>query len=127
MRKTIMQVLNSADTKMKWHQMGAVDLNPVKPFGIYRLSGSVPGITSRGKSRMCNIELWVHDTPGSYGRIDATLNLLERTFDAVSHASADPGENIAEATWLSRSVDLNDDGFKTICKMTSYQLIGRGQ
>lgn len=126
MRTTVHTLLKEAVPTLKWHQMGSVDEQPVKPFGIYRMSGDVPGITARGKSRIVNLEIWVHDTPGSYLRIDATLRALEEKFDGVAHRSAALGENIAEARWLSRSPDLNDDGFKTICKMTSYQLIGRG-
>jgi len=126
MRKTINALLDSAGTGLTWHQMGSIDEIPAKPFGIYRMSGDVPGVVSRGGPRILNVEFWVHDTPGSYLRIDGMLKALELKLDAVQHFSAAPGENIAEATWLSRSPDLNDDGFKTICKMTSYQLIGRG-
>lgn len=126
MRRTLHSLLATAAPGMTWYQMGSIDDTPKKPFGVYRFSGDAPGITARGKSRVANVEIWVHDNPGSYLGIDGTLKAVEEKLDAVQHASSAEGEHIAEARFISRSPDLNDDGFRTICKMTSYQLIGRG-
>lgn len=132
MRKTIMSLIAGSPATAvipidRWYSAGGVDKNPVKPFGIYRLSGSGPGVTSRNPSREVRLELWVHDVPGSYLQIDGALGMLESTFNAVEHASAAAGESISQASFDSRSPDLDDQGFGTICKSTIYTLIGKGQ
>lgn len=131
MRKTIMSILNdptlTALVPGGWHQQGSLDAAPDRVFGTYRLRGSVQSVTSRSLSREVGLEVWVHDDPGSYLRIDNILKELERILKAVVHASAAEGESISQTKFESRSPDLNDDGLRTICKMTSFTLIGKGQ
>lgn len=133
MRKTILQVIAANPDVVaevpadRWYQAGSVAENPVKPFGIYRLSSTGPGVTRRSPSREVRLEMWIHDEPGSYLRIDRLLSALERTFEAVVHASAAEGESISQAHFDSRSPDLNDSGFGSICKATIYTLTGKGQ
>jgi hypothetical protein len=131
MRKTIMSLLNeptlTALVPGGWHQQGSLDIAPERVFGTYRLRGSTQSVTSRSPSREVGLEVWVHDDPGSYLRIDDILKELERILDGVVHVSAAAGESISQTKFESRSPDLNDDGLRTICKMTSYTLIGKGQ
>jgi hypothetical protein len=130
MRKTIYSLIKDIDPAIpadRWHQLGSVDETPEKPFGVYRLSGTAPGVTRRSKSRVVRLEVWVHDTPGSYTRIDGVLNAVENVFDAVTHASAAEGESISQIDFDARSPDLDDTGFRTICKMSSFTVIGKGQ
>lgn len=133
MRKTIMQIIASNPAVIaeipitNWHQASDVDDTPAKPFGVYRISGSGPTLTRRSKSKEVRVELWVHDVPGSYLRIDKLLNELETTFDAVVHASAAEGESISQMAYDSRSPDLDDSGFGTICKAVIFTAIGKGQ
>lgn len=133
MRKTIMQIIASDATVMQeipienWHQASGVETAPAKPFGIYRLSGTGPGVTRRNASKEVRLELWIHDVPGSYLRIDKLLGSLESTFNAVVHASAEEGESISQAAYDSRSPDLQDTGFNSICKASIFTLIGKGQ
>lgn len=130
MRKTIFSLIKGVSPDIpaeRWFQMGAIDETPEKPFGVYRLSQSVPGVTRRSKSRSVSLEVWVHDTPGSYTRIDGVLDAVENTLEAVVHASSAEGESISQVDWQSRSPDLDDTGFRTICKMSSFTLIGKGQ
>lgn len=129
MRATITSLLQLAGTEVppdRVFQTGSVDTNPVTPFIVYRQSGHFPGVTKRSKVRQQSLEIWVHDEPGDYSRIDGILNRIEQTFDAVVHASAAEGESIGSADFESRSPDLDDDGFGTICKMTNYTITGRG-
>lgn len=129
MRATITSLLQQATADIpaeRWFQMGSVDENPPTPFGLYRLSGTFPGVTKRSKVKSVSVEIWVHDEPGDYSRIEGILKQIEDTFDSVVHASAAEGESIGSANFESRSPDLNDDGFKTICKMTNYTIVGRG-
>jgi hypothetical protein len=133
MRKTIMQIIGSNAEVLEaipldnWHQASDIDTTPVKPFGVYRLSGTGPGVTRSSPSKEVRLELWIHDVPGSYLRIDKLLSSLESTFNAVVHASAAEGESISQTAYESRSPDLDDSGFGSICKATIYTLIGKGQ
>lgn len=129
MRATITSLLQLAQQEVpveRIFQAGSVDEKPQTPFIVYRLSGDFPGVTRRSKTRRTSAEIWVHDKPGDYSGIDGILKQIEDTFDSVVHASAAEGESIGSADFESRSPDLNDDGFNTICKMTNYSLIGRG-
>jgi hypothetical protein len=133
MRKTIMKLIEltpavtSEIPLTRWHQLSDITETPQKPFGVYRLSGTGPGVTRNSKSRETRLELWIHDEPGSYLRIDRLLSALESTLDGVVHASAAQGESISQAAFDSRSPDLDDSGFGSICKATIYTLIGKGQ
>lgn len=133
MRKTIFKVLSENTPEElpieRWYQLGSIgDVPPARPFGIYRLSSTLPGLTTRSRAgRTPRLEIWVHDDPGSYVRIDGILSSLEDAFTAVSNLSAAEGESIAQADFESRSPDLNDTGFRTICKMSSFKLVGKGQ
>lgn len=129
MRATITSLLELAQREVpieRIFQAGSVDEKPQTPFIIYRMSGDFPTVTRRSKARRTSCEIWVHDKPGDYSGIDGILKQIEATFDSVVHASAAEGEGISTADFESRSPDLNDDGFGTICKMTNYSLIGRG-
>lgn len=133
MRKTIVQIIGTnADVLAEiplenWHQASDIDAAPAKPFGVYRLSGTGPSVTRRSESKEVRLELWIHDVPGSYLRIDKLLSSLESTFNAVVHASAEEGESISQAAYDSRSPDLQDTGFNSICKASIFTLIGKGQ
>jgi hypothetical protein len=133
MRKTIMKLIEltpavTAEIPLdRWFQASSVQENPEKPFGVYRLAGTGPGVTRRSGSREVRLELWIHDEPGSYLRIDRLLTALESTLDAVVHASAAEGESISQTAFDSRSPDLDDSGFGSITKATIYTLIGKGQ
>lgn len=133
MRKTIMQLIAGTPNVIeeipldRWYQADSIKETPEKPFGIYRLSSTGPGVTRNSPSREVRLEVWIHDEPGSYLRIDRLLTAVENTFKAVIHASAAEGESISQAAFDSRSPDLNDSGFGSICKATVYTLIGKGQ
>lgn len=133
MRKTIMQIIGTAPEVIaeiplsNWHQSSSIKETPAKPFGVYRLSGTGPSTTRRSPVKEVRLELWIHDEPGSYLRIDRLLGKLESTFNAVMHASAAEGESISQTAFDSRSPDLDDQGFGTICKSSVFTLIGKGQ
>lgn len=133
MRKTILQVIASnpivtGEIPMdNWHVPSTLKTSPARPFGTYRLAGSGMGVTRRSASKEVRLEIWVHDNPGSYLRIDRLLTELEKTFGDVTHVSAAEGESISQAAYDSRSPDLDDQGFGTICKSVVFTLIGKGQ
>lgn len=108
-------------------QLSSLDEAPEKPFIVYRLTGSGTGVTRRSPSKPVRLEVWVHDVPGSYTRIDDVLRAVEDKFKTVQHASSRAGESISQIDFDTRSPDLDDSGFRTICRMSSFTLIGKGQ
>ena len=130
MRTTVYNLLRGVSADIpdeRIYQMGSVDETPLKPFMVYRLSGSGTGVVSASKSKAVRLEVWVHDTPGSYTRIDDTLRDVENKLGSTLHASFREGESIAQIDYTGRSPDLDDTGFRSICRMSSFTLIGKGQ
>jgi hypothetical protein len=130
MRTTVYNLLRGVHPDIpdaRIFQMGAVDDTPLKPFMVYRLSGNGRGVTARSASKPVRLEVWVHDEPGSYTRIDDVLRAVETKLNAVVHASSRAGESISQVDFDTRSPDLDDTGFRTICRMSSFTLIGKGQ
>lgn len=128
MRKVLYKLLREAQIVVpaeRIYQFGSVDSEPAKPFIVYRLSGRMANLTSRSARGPVRIEVWVHDVPGSYNLIEKTLDAVEDRFLAVLHEEV--GEDrISQIGYDSRSPDLDDTGFRTICKMSSFTTIGRG-
>ncbi len=130
MRTTVYELLRGVSLDIpdaRIYQMSSVDETPELPFIVYRLSGSGTGVVANHASKPVRLEVWVHDTPGSYTRIDDTLRAVEQKFKAVLHASFRAGESISQIAFDSRSPDLDDTGFRSICRMSSFTLIGKGQ
>ena len=76
MRTTVYNLLKGVsvdipDDRIK--QLSSLDETPEKPFIVYRLSGNGTGVTRRSAVKPIRLEVWVHDTPGSYTRIDDVL------------------------------------------------------
>ncbi|QPX62564.1 tail terminator [Arthrobacter phage Wollypog] len=130
MRTTVYNLLRGVSIDIpdeRIYQMGSIDETPVRPFMVYRLTGGGSGVTANHPSKAVRLEVWVHDQPGSYTRIDDTLRDVEERFADVLHASYREGESISQIAFDSRSPDLDDTGFRTICRMSSFTLIGKGQ
>lgn len=125
MREAIYQLLTELYPGVPVFQKGAVDNNPPKPFIIYNLGGEFRGVTRTSAHRTARAEFWVHDMPGSYKVIEGMLTSIERVFDNAVHVNVGNG-GISQAMWDSRSPDLDDMGFGTICKSTNYTVVGRG-
>lgn len=65
------------------------------------------------------LEVWIHDEPGDYLRIDAILGVVK---DRLHGQVALPGA--VQCRWEGNSGDLADDGYGTIVKTTSFTLVG---
>lgn len=123
MRKAAYKIISSRFPDIPVFAAGAVDENPPKPFIIYKIAGEFKGATRTSQHRTARLEVWVHDNKGSYVLIDGMLDSIERALDLAVHVQA--GESrISQALWESRSPDLDDSGFGTLCKMTSYTIVG---
>jgi len=101
-----------ADTYMA----GTLDQTPAtKPFIAIRLeleSPNSPGLFQ-------DATIWVHDSPGSYARIDDIISDLKSgIIGQISDAGA------IGATWQGNSGDLVDDARGTIVKNVGLRLVG---
>lgn len=128
MRKVLYQLLKESLPEIpaeNIYQFGAISESPGKPFAIYRLSGKMDLITSKSSKGSNRVEVWIHDMPGSYSRIERFLSAVEDNFLAVTHRVVSD-QSISQIGYDSRSPDLYDEGFKTICKMSSFTIVGKG-
>lgn len=97
---------------------GSLDENvPERPFIIVKegtnLRGPFPGVASKQPS------IWAHDDPGSYLLVDEILAAIRTTLEG-------PMEGFGvECRWLSDSMELADEGYKTITRNSNYSLHGR--
>lgn len=84
-----------------------------KPFIVYRVWGSRPELRGddSDKKRREVFQLFVHDEPGDYGKIDDILTRLYELFADVRDQEAGI---ISE--WLEMSEDFRDDDMHTIMR-----------
>lgn len=95
-----------------------------KPFLIIRMGnedrGPFPGV-SRGRC-----VLWAHDEPGDYLAVDQALRAAQR---ALCGDGATEGQVVAAGgvgiRWMGNSEDLTDPDLGTICRNSTYDLLGR--
>lgn len=128
MRKVLYHMIQEAQSVVPAERIfpfGSVDTTPQTPFIVYKLSGRFSNLTSRRATGPVRVEVWVHDTPGSYTRIEEVLDKVEDRFLLALHEEVG-GDRISQIDYDSRSPDLDDTGFRTICKMSSFITIGRG-
>lgn len=85
----------------------------IRPFVVIRLLPRRTGLNGGGKpiAHLQACEVWIHDTPGSYERIDSSLDAL-RTI-ATDHVR-----------WEGDSQDLSDQSWQTITKNSTFTLVG---
>lgn len=128
MRKVVYKLLQEAMPEIPVQnifQFGSIPDNPPKPFAIYRMAGRMDGITSKRSLGTVRLEVWIHDVPGSYSKIERLLDDVDQKLLAVIHRE-EGGQSISQIGYDSRSTDLYDEGFKTICKMSSFTIVGKG-
>lgn len=95
---------------------------PARPFAVVRL-----GVFGRGLAHVKRgtAEIWVHDDPGSYDRIDVILKSVYDRLDGAAHLKGEDGSELILSTWTGTSGDLNDPGFRTITKNISFEIVGK--
>lgn len=105
-----------------WFGSGAIIDTPRRPFAEIRFGGRFPGMAVVKRRRL---EVWIHDDEGDYGRIEEWLKHVKSRLDGVEHQSDEAGNEIILCTWISDSTDLYDDGYRTNCMMSAFDVIGR--
>jgi len=75
----------------------------------------------RNQAYTDSYQIFAHDTPGDYMKIDTILDLVRGQFDGV----VDQANGIVRATWVEDSEDFRDDDMGTILKYCRIQLTVR--
>lgn len=96
---------------------GRQDANP---FIVIRMMPMTREL-GEGVAHSQNVEIWAHDQPGSYGRIDSILAAVRA---ALVGQVALPGA--VACRWQGDSGDLADDGLATITKNSAFRCVGTG-
>lgn len=94
------------------------------PFAVLKSRGTIPSASRGSGGGVVGAEIWIHDIPGSYSTIRRIITSLTRGMQAETPRAGQHGAYLADIRWISVGPDLNDDGYGTICKMLSVDLIG---
>lgn len=88
---------------------------PNTPYAAYKLIVETPRI---GSAKNAQLQVWVHDKPGDYSKIDSILARIKEVLEAQTHA-----DDFLEARWLDHSEDMLDEGSGTITRFSRYTII----
>lgn len=97
------------------YEASSVDAHTQKPFIVVRMHTGFPVRPAIGGRHYAQV--WAHDHPGSYLKIDAILIECRRAVEALP-----PSGDFLEARWIETGVDLRDDGFETITRYCRFQM-----
>jgi hypothetical protein len=97
---------------------GSVEGRPPTRFIVLRFGPEVPRV---GDAIEQELQVWIHDEPGSYDAINNCLSLTRTALEAGPIAV----QGAIACNWNGNSADLADDGFNTLARYASYLLIGR--
>ena len=90
-----------------------------RPFGVYHLDQEGPvSVPSALRARVCSVQVWVHDEPGDYHRIDQALDRVRHVLEG-----ADPTGPFLEMRMTIRSPDMFDDLLKTIMRYSRFDAV----
>lgn len=100
---------------------GAVDTVTLRPFMQLRWMPTQQGFKDVAVRRFLN--LWVHDDPNDYTRIDRMLFIVKTLWGAIEGVDHGSGVIIL-AEWQSDSQDFNDDTMQTIGRFSTWRITG---
>jgi len=98
-------------------EASSVTVHTTKPFIVIRMHTGFPVERSIGGRHYAQI--WAHDEPGSYLRIDDILIETRKALESLPNTGDD---GFLEARWIESGVDLKDDLLETITRYSRYQL-----
>lgn len=90
------------------------------PFIVIRLL-SMNMELSEGTAHSQTAEIWAHDKPGSYGRIDSILAAVRAAL--VGQVALSGG---IACRWQGDSTDFADDDLGTITRNSAFRCVGTG-
>jgi hypothetical protein len=100
----------------------SLDTPQVRPLMVLRWQNVVVGL---GPVNQRILQVWVHDSPADYERIDGALRRLRTilgSIEAVRVGASDSG--LHTIVWEGDSDDLRDDEVGTITRWAQFRLTG---
>lgn len=96
-----------------------LEVPSVKPFIEYRLGTNFNVLSGDDNPTAISqpLQIFVHDNPGDFARIDSIHKLLKTIL--INSSQGD----LIRCTWLEDGEDLRDDEMFTIFRYSRYQLI----
>lgn len=102
-----------------------VDTPQVRPFMTIHWGNTNPGIQGFDLVNERDFQVWVHDAPGDYTKIDNILSRIRVLLMGTEATYTNtPGRWITGVEWMGDSDDLNDDEQDTITRYGEFRLIG---
>lgn len=104
------------------------DTPQMRPLMILRWQRADPGLRgddAYASSNFRRLQVWVHDAPGDYDRIDQVLKRVRDVLTSV-HAqyTGTSYEWVSQTRWEGDSEDLRDDDAGTITRNSQYLFVG---
>lgn len=96
------------------HQASSLDFTPPRPFVTYRMHTDFFVQRVGGREY---VQVWAHDDPGDYSRIDAILDQCR-----IAIVNLPSEGTFLDARWIETGVDLRDDAMNTITRYIRFQL-----
>jgi hypothetical protein len=98
------------------------DTPQVRPLMVLRWQDTSPGL---GTVNQRNLQVWVHDTPGDYTRIDRILKRVRIVLESIVGINAgDAASWVTQIDWKGDSDDLDDDEAVTFCRNSNFTVTG---
>lgn len=98
--------------------------NPAgRPFIVLRWGVVQPGM---GTAKRSILDIYVHDEPGDYDRIDSCISAIRTTLDEIGQVMTPTG-SLTHIEWNGDSGDLDDDTYGTIMRYSTFTLTGSGR
>lgn len=123
MRRTISGVLESdADVRKRFFASGSMTTSTTpKPFIVYLMGNRTDQQMAEADYRAHRQfwQVWVHDAPADYARIDSIHDRIEDLFFGATSAA----DGVANTIHLERSRDFDDELLKTVFKYARFQSI----
>jgi hypothetical protein len=72
------------------------------------------------------LNIWVHmykNFSTDFVRIDSVMDILDATLGGMINVDGADGYTLSQAIPNTRSRDLRDDSYQTLCRSTSYKII----
>lgn len=97
-------------------------VNLSKPFIIYGLGNNTNEDLSEDEDHEAHrqfFQIWIHDEPGSYIRIDDAIRIIKALFNGRSH----PPSHVLTVRWLENSAEFSNQTYNTIFRYMRFQAI----
>lgn len=106
----------------KAYASNSVDTPAEHKFIIVRWEETNPQFGDRGPQRMT---VWAHTRDHDYSDIDSALERVKLLVTRSVHLVGGDGWVLTQADWRGDSQDLVDDGFGTLTRNSSFDVVSR--